>query len=53
MWLWHLWRSLMRFLLREPEDEPEEGPIGDALQIGCLIVAVFVCTTVVLVWMSR
>jgi hypothetical protein len=53
MWLWHLWRALPRTLLREPEDETEEGPIEGALQIGCSIVALVACAVLVLAWLSR
>src|SRR5437899_9806083 len=52
-WLWNLWRAMMRVLLREPVDESEEGPIEGALQIGCLIVALFVGIALVLIWLSR
>jgi hypothetical protein len=53
MWFWHLWRGLMRMLLREPEDDREEGPIENALHIGCFLVALAISAILFLVWVSK
>jgi hypothetical protein len=40
-------------VIREDDDESEEGPIEAALQIGCLIVAVSVAFVALIAWLSR
>ena len=52
-WLWRFWRALMHLLLREPDDEREEGSIEGAFQISCLIIALVVGVAVLLAWLSK
>jgi len=48
-----LFRWLWRFLVRDPDEVGEEGPIEASLQFGCFILTIFAALFVGLVVLSR